>query len=98
MLVPLLIYCTAICFLCFWLFGADKRRARRHARRIPEKSLIALSLLGGGLGAWAGMYAFRHKTLHRSFRILVPLGTVIWVLIIAAVFLLENLDILPSVC
>ena len=45
----------------------DKRRALRHARRIPEGTLLGLALAGGALGGWAGMYLFRHKTRSPQF-------------------------------
>lgn len=51
----------------FLLMHLDKQKARRHRRRISEATLFTVAALGGSLGVWAGMYAFRHKTLHRSF-------------------------------
>ena len=74
----------------FALYGADKRRARRGAWRIPERTLLAIALLLGGAGAFAGMRVFRHKTKHLSFRILVPLGAVISVAALAAVMILPG--------
>lgn len=56
-----------------FLMKADKGKARRHARRIPERTLFYVSLLGGSAGTWAGMYLFRHKTKHLSFVIGMPL-------------------------
>lgn len=53
--------------------GIDKSRARRRAWRIPEKTLFAVSLLGGSIGTWAGMYLFRHKTKHWYFVVGMPL-------------------------
>ena len=52
---------------------SDKRRARRHRWRIPEKVLFGVSLLGGSVGTWAGMYLFRHKTKHWYFVVGMPL-------------------------
>lgn len=46
---------------------SDKKRARLHRWRIPEKVLFGVSLLGGSVGTWAGMYLFRHKTKHWYF-------------------------------
>ena len=53
--------------------GADKSKAKRGAWRIPEKTFFIVSLLGGSLGTWAGMYVFRHKTKHWYFVIFIPL-------------------------
>ena len=41
--------------------------------------------LGGGLGAWAGMYAFRHKTLHRHFSVGMPVMLAVQLLLGAVV-------------
>lgn len=68
----------------FLLMAADKRRAKRGVWRIPEHTLFAVALLGGSLGAWAGMYAFHHKTRHWYFvlgmplLLLVQLGLAFW--------------------
>ena len=59
-------------FLTLFLFALDKHRAQRHQTRIPERTLFLLSILGGSLGALAGMQLWRHKTHHHSFRIGIP--------------------------
>ena len=46
-----------------YVMYSDKRRAIKHRFRIPERTLFIVSLLGGSIGTWAGMYLFRHKTL-----------------------------------
>jgi uncharacterized membrane protein YsdA (DUF1294 family) len=46
----------------FGLMLADKRRARSRQRRIPERTLIGWSLLGGSAGTLAGSIVARHKT------------------------------------
>ncbi|MCI2106464.1 MAG: DUF1294 domain-containing protein [Intestinimonas sp.] len=55
--------------LAFCAMGVDKWKARRGAWRVPERTLWLLALLLGGMGAWLGMRVFRHKTLHREFRV-----------------------------
>lgn len=60
---------NATAFLCF---GWDKHQARRHRRRIAERTLLLLAAVGGSLGAITGIYLFRHKTLHRRFTIGIP--------------------------
>lgn len=61
----------------FALMGADKRRAKRGEFRVPEAVLFAVAFFFGGVGSTAGMFVFRHKTRHLSFRILLPLFALI---------------------
>ena len=66
-------YILAVNILAFCLYGIDKRRAIKERWRIPETTLLGVALVGGSIGAWAGMQTFRHKTKHWKFKILVPL-------------------------
>lgn len=59
--------------LAFCLMGIDKHRARTRQWRIPERVLFGAALLGGSVGAWAGMYLFHHKTRHWYFVVGMPL-------------------------
>ena len=72
MLTPaglLAIYLLGINLAAFSAMGWDKRCSKRSgARRIPEKRLFLLALLGGALGGTAGMFLFHHKTRHWTFR------------------------------
>jgi len=63
--------------LGLWMMYIDKRKAVKKHRRIPERTLLALALLGGGIGSYLGMGLFSHKTQHLRFRILLPIGAVI---------------------
>ena len=63
----LLLYLAAVNVVAFAVYGADKRRAKKGKRRVPEKTLFLLAAIGGSVGALAGMYAFRHKTRHWYF-------------------------------
>lgn len=79
--------------LTFAVFGIDKNIARingiflfvpkpmKSLRRVPERVLLTLSLLGGSIGAMLGMLIFRHKTRKDKFRILVPLTLILWIVI-----------------
>ena len=64
----------------FIVYAYDKHIARqnRGKRRVPERTLILLSFLGGCLGAALGMVLCRHKTKHAKFLILVPLSLILW--------------------
>ena len=68
-----IIYLLVMNLLGIAVMGIDKQKARTHAWRIPEKTLFFVSLLGGSLGTWCGMYLFRHKTKHWYFVIGMPL-------------------------
>lgn len=57
----------------FITYGLDKKLARKRKQRISEKALLLLAFFGGGIGAYFGMFYFRHKTKHWKFKILVPL-------------------------
>ncbi|WP_254052806.1 DUF1294 domain-containing protein [Bacillus sp. V59.32b] len=64
MLYFLVINCIALVTM-----KSDKRKAEKQQYRISEKTLWLLALMGGGTGATVGMFLFRHKTKHASFRI-----------------------------
>ena len=53
--------------------GADKYFAQKKMWRIPEKSLIAVCILGGAVGMLIGMFVFNHKRRKPKFYIGVPL-------------------------
>lgn len=55
------------------VYGIDKNKAQRGAWRIPEKTLLLLAFIGGGIGAFCGMHIFHHKTKKNLFKIGVPL-------------------------
>lgn len=69
----ILIYLAIMNLYGFLIMGVDKKRAIRHAWRVPEKVLFLTSILGGSMGTWMGMYAFRHKTKHWYFVLGMPL-------------------------
>ena len=69
----LAVWLIAINLVTFAVYGADKRRARRGAWRVPEKTLFLLPLLGGSVGALLGMRVFHHKTKHWYFVWGIPL-------------------------
>lgn len=71
-------YLAVVNLWAFALMGFDKRRSKKKgAQRIRERTLFLSALLGGGLGAFLGMWIFRHKTKHWYFVLGIPLITAV---------------------
>lgn len=58
---------TAVCLTVY-----DKKASRRHKRRIPEKELLLVAFLGGGIGMYLTMRRIHHKTQHIKFMAGIP--------------------------
>ena len=71
--VGIAVYLVIVNCVGFAAMGIDKSKAKRGAWRIPEKTLFLLSIIGGSVGTWLGMYVFHHKTKHWYFVIGMPL-------------------------
>lgn len=69
----ILLYLLIINAIAFLLMLADKYKAKKNLWRIPEATLMTSALLGGGIGALAGMYTVRHKTKHLKFTLGIPM-------------------------
>ena len=74
--------------VCFY----DKKISKKNRveLRIPEKTLLILSALGGSIAMFITMLIIRHKTKHFKFMVGIP---VIMVLQAAVVFLLFHFGI-----
>lgn len=57
----------------FFLVRLDKHRARIKGRRIRERTFFWIALFFGAAGVLFGMYVYRHKTLHWTFVIGMPI-------------------------
>ncbi len=66
------VYLLAVNTLAFSLMGIDKRRAKRGAWRIAERTLFLPVVLFGSLGGTLGMFCFHHKTKHWYFSLWLP--------------------------
>lgn len=76
-----LIYFGIMNLLGLIVMGVDKWKAKHNVWRIPEKTLFLVSILGGSVGTWAGMYLFRHKTKHWYFVVGMPLVLMVQVVL-----------------
>lgn len=78
----IIIYFIVINLFGFFIMWLDKRKAKKGAWRIPEKTLFIITALGGGIGTIAGMYTFRHKTQKFGFVIGFPFITILEIITI----------------
>jgi len=73
-LVYILIVLGVVNLFAFLVMLDDKFRANQSgAERISEGMMFFLAAIGGSLGVYAGMFAFRHKTRKWYFLIGIPL-------------------------
>ncbi|HWT75042.1 MAG TPA: DUF1294 domain-containing protein [Mobilitalea sp.] len=70
-------YFAAMSIAGFASMGIDKYKAIKKTWRIPERTLISIALLGGGIGSLLGMLFYHHKTKHIKFTILLPITAVL---------------------
>lgn len=75
-------YLIAVNLFTFCLYGIDKSKARKNQWRISEFQLIFWAIVGGSIGAWAGMQFWHHKTKHVKFRIGIPVIILIQLLLL----------------
>ena len=71
----------------FVAYALDKSAARRARRRVSEKSLHLLALLGGWPGALVAMLLFRHKRRKLWFVVTVLLIALVHVVALTAIAL-----------
>lgn len=76
-----ILYILFINVITFGLFGEDKKRARQQKWRIPERTLLVLSIFGGSIGALLGMHIYHHKTRKWKFRIGIPVILILQLLV-----------------
>ena len=83
-----IVYLVIINIAAFCLYGIDKSAAIKQKQRIPNKVLLGMAVIGGSVGALAGMYTFRHKTKKWYYTVTVPV--IMMIQITAAMLLLRR--------
>ena len=81
-------YLLAINIASFFLYGIDKYKAKKGRWRISEAILLLMAVIGGSIGAWAGMRLWHHKTMHKKFKYGIPIIIILQVAL--AVYLHTN--------
>ena len=82
-----ILYLLIINAIAFLLMLIDKQKARKKKWRIKEATLMGVAALGGSIGALAGMYTFRHKTLHKKFTLGIPTILVLQIFLVIFLYL-----------
>lgn len=67
-----LYYLLFINIITFMMYGIDKQKAKKGKWRISEATLLMMAIVGGSIGAWAGMRIWHHKTMHKKFQYGIP--------------------------
>ena len=86
----ILYYLLAVNIATFLLYGIDKYKAKKGRWRISEATLLMMAVIGGSIGAWAGMRLWHHKTMHKKFKYGIPVIIILQVAL--AVYLLTNFE------
>ena len=85
----ILTYLIVVNVVAFLAFGVDKWKSKRDKWRIPKAQLIGLAVIGGSIGAWAGMKIWHHKTMHKKFKYGLPAILIIQI-ILAILIITQN--------
>lgn len=83
----LLIYLAVISLISVAVCIYDKKISRKNKveLRVPEKTLLFLSLIGGSVAMFVTMMLIRHKTKHVKFMVGIPLIIIAQIAITLAV-------------
>ncbi len=71
--LPIILYLISINLIAFICMKIDKGFAQKNKRRISERNLLTLAIIGGTLGIWTGMFWVRHKIKKLKFTLGIPL-------------------------
>lgn len=80
-------------FICInlgalYCYGLDKYRAANNSRkRIPERFLLGVAVIGGVPGSIIGQLIFRHKTLKQPFRNIFWAIAILQVIILTCIYI-----------
>ncbi|WP_386083314.1 DUF1294 domain-containing protein [Vreelandella sp. F11] len=68
-MIPIVVYYVVVSMLAYITYAIDKKAAIKHRRRVSEKSLHLLGVLGGWPGALMAQQRLRHKNRKTAFQV-----------------------------
>ncbi len=74
---PVLFYCLVVNLYVFILMFFDKHQARKGGWRVPERNILFMCMIGGGMGGFLSGKIFHHKTRKKKFLVSYAIGTIL---------------------
>lgn len=69
-MIPIVAFYAVVSVLAYVTYAIDKQAAIKQRRRVSEKSLHLLGLLGGWPGGLLAQQWLRHKTRKTAFQVI----------------------------
>ncbi|MCL5426913.1 MAG: DUF1294 domain-containing protein [Gammaproteobacteria bacterium] len=69
-MIPIVAFYVVVSVIAYITYAIDKKAAIKNRRRVSEKSLHLLGVLGGWPGALLAQQRLRHKTQKTSFQLI----------------------------
>lgn len=76
-MIPIVAFYVVVSVIAYITYAIDKKAAIKNRRRVSEKSLHLLGVLGGWPGALLAQQRLRHKTQKTSFQLMYWLTVVL---------------------
>ena len=68
-MIPIVAFYAVISMLAYITYAIDKKAAINNRRRVSEKTLHLLGVMGGWPGAFLAQHRLRHKTQKTAFQV-----------------------------
>ncbi len=68
-MIPIVAFYAVISVIAYITYAIDKKAAIKNRRRVSEKSLHLLGVVGGWPGALLAQQRLRHKTQKTAFQV-----------------------------
>ena len=68
-MIPIVAFYAVVSVIAYITYAIDKKAAIKNRRRVSEKSLHLLGVVGGWPGAFLAQQRLRHKTQKTAFQV-----------------------------